>query len=227
MIHDPPAYHGSRPDVLQYVRRPRRVLDVGCNRGAVARSLRQQYPDAQVWGIDVNPEALAAASDTLEAGWCLDLDDLPALQEALSGLTFDTIVAADVLEHTTRFPTVTGILYDHLEPGGQMVVSVPNYGHWHLGWVFLSRRWPRNRRGIFDATHRSVIMWGNLREFVAECPGGRLQVVRRNFRFFETDRRPRLNRAITLALWPLWWVPYANDFLTHQYIFVIRRPTRG
>ncbi len=224
MIHDSPSYHGPRHDVLQFLNQPRRLLDVGCNRGVLARAARMRFPEVRVWGIDLNPEALAMASDVLVKGWCLDLDDTAALHAALGELWFDHIVAADVLEHTVNFARVTGILYAHLEPGGQMLLSVPNTGHWHLLWVFLSRRWPRNERGIFDRTHRSVFLWRNLPEFVAECPGAELVLLRRNLRFFETNRWPRLNRAVTCVLYPLWWVPYVNDLLTHQYIFAIRRP---
>jgi len=203
---------------------PSAVLDVGCNNGSVARAIRRLYPPAKVWGLEINPEALAHALPDLESGWCSDLDKTEQLEANLGDLRFDHILAGDVLEHTVQFQRVTGILYKHLEPGGRMIISVPNYGHWHTLWVFLTRKWQRNERGIFDKTHRTVIMWRNLPEFLLECPGAKLQLLKRNFRFFETKRFWKLNMLITYCLFPLLIIPYVNDFVTMGYIFSITKP---
>jgi 2-polyprenyl-3-methyl-5-hydroxy-6-metoxy-1,4-benzoquinol methylase len=224
--HDNPSYQGHRPDLLDQVKDPRKVLDVGCNNGALCRALRSKYAEAQVWGIEINPKALAKALPDLEAGWCLDLDRNEGLEEVLSGLKFDHIIAGDVLEHTVQYQRITGILYEHLEPGGRIIISVPNYGHWHTLWVFLTRKWQRNERGIFDKTHRTVIMWRNLPEFLAHCPGGEFKLIKRNFRFFETNRWWKLNMLVTYGLFPLLLIPYVKDFVTMGYIFSITKPGR-
>lgn len=225
--HDNPSYQGHRPDLLEQVRDPRRVLDVGCNNGALVRSLRLRHPQVQAWGLEINPDALTKAGPVLVKGWCIDLDRTDELEAALQGLVFDHIIAGDVLEHTVQYQRITGILYKHLAPGGRMIVSVPNYGHWHTLWVFLTRKWQRNERGIFDKTHRTVIMWRNLPEFIAECPGAKLKLVKRNFRFFETNRYWKLNMLVTYTLFPLLILPYVNDFVTMGYIFTIRKPAAG
>lgn len=226
-MHDHSSYRGARPDLIARLRSPERVLDVGCNNGAVARGLKQRYPQTRVWGMEINPEALASAVPDLEVGWCADLDDTQVLERNLTGLQFDHIIAGDVLEHTVHYTRITGILYQHLAPGGRMIISVPNYGHWHTLWVFLTRKWQRNERGIFDKTHRTVIMWRNLPEFAQECPGSELQLLRRNFRFFETNKFWKLNMLITYGLFPLLLIPYVNDFVTMSYLFTITKPGGG
>lgn len=223
-MHNNTSYQLPRPDLLAQLRAPKAVLDVGCNNGAVARSLKARYPEARVWGIEINPEALAQALPLLQRGWTLDLDDLTELKATLSDLEFDHIIAGDVLEHTVNFQKITGILYSHLKPGGRMIISIPNYGHWHTFWVFLTRRWQRNERGIFDKTHRTVIMYGNLPEFLEECPGGVLRLVKRNFRFFETKRFWKLNMALTYLLFPILVLPYLKDFVTMGYVLTITKP---
>lgn len=202
------------------------MLDVGCNQGALARALRRDHQGVRVWGLEINPEALAKAEPVLEHGWCIDLDDLSRLRGVLKDLRFDHVIAGDVLEHTAHFQQITGVLYEHLEPGGKLIISVPNYGHWHTLWVFLTRRWQRNERGIFDKTHRTIIMRGNLREFVEACPGGEFKLLKRNFRFFETNRYWKLNMLVTYALFPLLLIPYIRDFVTMGYIFSIRKPAK-
>jgi trans-aconitate methyltransferase len=222
-MHDNRSYKGPRPDLVSQLRAPFRVLDVGCNNGAVARAIKQRYPDALVWGMDINEQAINEARSILEMGWALDLD-LANLGEVLKGYQFDHIIAGDVLEHTVHFQRITGALYAHLSPGGRMIISVPNYGHWHTIWVFLTRKWQRNERGIFDKTHRTVIMYRNLPEFKAECPGATLRLVERKFRFFETNRFWKLNMVVTWLLCPIMIIPYFRDWLTHSYLLVMSKP---
>jgi len=223
-MHDHRSYRGPRPDLIAQVRDARSVLDVGCNNGAVARALKSAFPQAKVWGLEINAEALTEAMPALEQGWCLDLDRTDELRKSLIGLTFDHIIAGDVLEHTIHYRSITGILYEHLVPGGRIIISVPNYGHWHTLWVFFSRKWQRNERGIFDKTHRTVIMWRNLPEFLRDCPGGKWKLLKRNFRFFETNQHWKVNMVITYALFPLLIVPYINDMVTMGYVFSITKP---
>lgn len=223
-MHDNSSYQGERRDLLRLLNGPSKVLDVGCNNGAVARAIKRKYSNARVWGLEINPEALSKALPDLEQGWCSDLDRTEQLESDLDGLVFDHIIAGDVLEHTVKYQRITGILYKHLAPQGRMIISVPNYGHWHTLWVFLTRKWQRNERGIFDKTHRTIIMYRNLPEFIAECPGAKLELVKRNFRFFETNRFWKINMAITYVLFPLLIIPYVRDFVTMGYVFTITKP---
>lgn len=223
-MHDHASYQGARPVLLRTLRNPRAVLDVGCNNGAVARALKHRFPAARVWGIEINPDALSLAMPTLEHGWIADLDSTD-LDTLLEGLLFDHIIAGDVLEHTMHYQRITRELYGHLESGGRMVISVPNYGHWHTLWVFLTRKWQRNERGIFDKTHRSIFMWRNLGEFAEACPGSRWFLAKRNFRFFETNRYWKLNMLVTWGLFPILIIPYLNDLVTLSYVVVIEKPS--
>lgn len=222
-MHDHLSYRGARPDLVSQLNNPQHVLDVGCNNGAVARATKNKFPGVLIWGLELNPEALSLALPVLEKGWSLDLDTAD-LHQTLNGLCFDHIIAGDVLEHTIHYQRITGELYHHLKPGGKLVVSVPNYGHWHTLWVFLTRKWQRNERGIFDKTHRTVIMYRNLPEFIEQCPSAHLKLVKRNFRFFETNRYWKVNMAITYLLFPIMMIPYLKDLITMGYVFVITKP---
>lgn len=226
VIHDNQSYKVPRRDLIGQVHAPEKVLDVGCNNGAVAQALKKQYPEARVWGIEINPVALQNALPYLEQGWVLDLDNT-ALDQVLGNLTFDTIIAGDVLEHTTNYEKITSQLYARLKYGGRLIISVPNYGHWHTLYVFFSRRWQRNERGIFDKTHRSIFMWLNLGEFAKQCPNSNWKIAKRNFRLFETNKLWKFNIVLTYLLLPLLIIPYINDFLTHSYVIVIDKPQRS
>jgi SAM-dependent methyltransferase len=96
-----------------------RVLDLGCGGGDLGR-LRPD-PTIEVHGIDIRPEAVAAAA-RWETTIRIDLahDSLP-----YADATFQAVFAKDVLEHLPRPWEVLAEVHRVLEPGGRVVVSVP------------------------------------------------------------------------------------------------------
>ncbi|MBJ6801184.1 glycosyltransferase [Geomonas propionica] len=140
----------ERPEVRRLVsRRARRVLDVGCAAGRLGLALKKRQ-GAEVWGIEPAPEAARAAQAVLDrvlAG---------SVEEALPGLPqdyFDSIVAADVLEHLVDPERVLRELAAKLSPGGEVIVSLPNVRHWSVLKELLEGNWEYRDAGILDRTH--------------------------------------------------------------------------
>ncbi len=214
------SYAGSRPDVLAHVRAPTTVLDVGCNEGALARDIRSRFPGARVWGMDINPDAIAKARDVLESGYCLNLDSEGELEQCLGEQTFDTIIAADVLEHTVNPWAVLKQLVRRLNDGGEVLVSLPNFGHWETIFHLLRQRFPRRSRGLYDDTHLRFFMLRNLPELAIDSC--RIEIVQRNYRIWErcgtfVDRRlfgPVID-----------WIPWVREYFVFQYIIRVEKPS--
>ena len=125
-----------------------RALDLGCADGSIALDMRAAGHD--VTGVDVvaSPEVKERVDRFVEA----DLDrGLPA--EVVDGLPFDLIVAADVLEHVRQPDAILRELHDVLAPGGRLLVSVPNFGHWYPRVRVVLGRFDYDRRGILDEGH--------------------------------------------------------------------------
>lgn len=112
------AYRG-RSDTPQNT--PLSVLDIGCGRGLLLREFaargahclgieRDEFPGANSTGVDVHIGAL---------------DDA-----ALAERRFDIIVIWHVLEHVTELGALLRTLPAHLNPGGLLVISVPNFSSW-------------------------------------------------------------------------------------------------
>ena len=65
----------------------RRIIDLGTGSGCIALALKQYYPDAEVWGVDINKGALKVAGENarknkLGVNWgFLDLTDSPPLEQ--------------------------------------------------------------------------------------------------------------------------------------------------
>ena len=157
-----------------------RVLDLGCSSGVLGSRLKDEQGVRTVVGIELDPGYAEDARKRLDDVHCLDLNDLPGRDDVLMALgRFDCIVAADVLEHLVKPWAVLEAAVETLEPGGSVVVSLPNVRHWSvLRALLLQGTWPRaDEGGIFDSTH---LRWFALRDAIEmiEAAGLRIEAVR-------------------------------------------------
>ena len=166
------AYSGDRPEVRALVPQwARRVLDVGCSTGAVGAALARER-GVEVVGIESDP-AFAAEARTRLAG-VVEGDAEDVLAEGADLGRFDCVVAADVLEHLRDPWTALARSVELLEPGGAVVVSLPNVRFFETFWQLGVRgRWPRRAEGIFDRTH---LRWFTLRDARELLEGAGLEV---------------------------------------------------
>ncbi len=146
-----PSPHSSHGRLLSWLsgRAPSRVLDVGCSDGRFGALVRAQ--GHHVDGLDVvKHEGIATRLDGFVEA---DLED--GVPESVG--RYDVVVAGDVLEHVTEPASLLADLCAHLEPGGELLVSVPNFAHWY----------PRTRvaAGLFDYDHRGLLDRGHVRFF--------------------------------------------------------------
>lgn len=125
-----------------------RILDLGCGDGQLATLAAHKGHD--VTGIDPHPPAVGdhdgvhfIAAD-LDGGLPKELrDDLP----------FDTVVAANVLEHVRRPDNLLTELADITTPDVELIVCIPNFAHWYPRVRVASGHFDYDRRGILDSTH--------------------------------------------------------------------------
>jgi GT2 family glycosyltransferase/2-polyprenyl-3-methyl-5-hydroxy-6-metoxy-1,4-benzoquinol methylase len=139
-----------REDVLAQVpATARTVLDLGCGAGALGERLRQRQP-CEVWGIECDPDAAREARGRLdhviEAGVNEAAASLPAAH-------FDTLIAADVLEHLADPFAALRALAPSLAPGATVVISLPNIQHHSVVRDLLRGQFTYVPAGILDQTH--------------------------------------------------------------------------
>jgi 2-polyprenyl-3-methyl-5-hydroxy-6-metoxy-1,4-benzoquinol methylase len=100
-----------------------RVLDFGGGNGILTPTLSNLY--REVVCVDRQPEmAEEVVRSRRLTNVTLHRDDLRTL--GLPAASFDTIVAADVLEHLTDYRPVVRELARLLAPGGELLVSAPS-----------------------------------------------------------------------------------------------------
>jgi len=101
------------------------LLDVGCGEGLILERLNQET-ELRCHGIDISPLAITLAHqhgvENCEVAEIFDLDK-----------TFDHIFAGDVLEHTMKPEIILKKMYELLNPGGDILISVPIQKEKHIG----------------------------------------------------------------------------------------------
>lgn len=136
----------------------REILDVGCANGALGRRWSQLHGEAAFDGLE--PEATQAA----EARSCYRQVWETSLEAFTPEASYDLIICGDVLEHLDDPWTQLGRVASWLRPGGYLLLSVPNAGHWSLVADQAQGRFSYLPWGLTCITHRRWFTEASMRE---------------------------------------------------------------
>ena len=138
---------------------PGRVLDLGCSGGLLAEKIRAA--GHTVVGVDVLE--IPGVRERTDEFYTADLDKpLPAEV----GGQFDLVIAGDIIEHLSRPGDILRDILRVMRPGGQLIVSVPNFGHWYPRFRVALGGFGYDRRGVLDNTHLRFFTRRTLRRTV-------------------------------------------------------------
>jgi SAM-dependent methyltransferase len=193
--------------------RPRRVLDLGCGPGSVARACRELGAD--VVGVDLIEPPPGAVNEFFQAD--LDQDPLP-----VDPYDFDCVLLLDVIEHLSepeRFLISMRNSSRHpaYEARPIFVLSTPNVAFAAIRANLLLGRFTYADRGIMDVTHKRLFTKSSLIAALRDS-GYKVHSVRPVPVPFENivTGRPRLGRLLTKiasALCRVWPRMFAFQFL--------------
>jgi len=136
--------------VVELVGTGKRVLDVGCATGYLARVLGQR--GNAVSGVEIDPEAAEVARPLLDQLAVGDLETID-LVGVFGEHSFDVVVFADVLEHLRNPLDVLRGARGLLADDGFVVVSLPNIAHGAVRLALLQGRFEYRELGLLDDTH--------------------------------------------------------------------------
>ena len=133
------------------------ILDCGCNTGRGGDVLRQEIPNAKLWGIDLLPERIDQIPDGIyEKAMAISSVSLPFADNF-----FDAIVSGEVVEHIPD-PDLLATFEEFrrvLKPDGTILLTTPNPN------AFLVKL---GRTHIFDEpSHVNIMSPGLLRAKLA------------------------------------------------------------
>jgi SAM-dependent methyltransferase len=120
------------PHIYSCLRPGDSVLDAGCGMGFYSLHLARRFPQAAVQAIDVDPACLDALSRMTTRNRLNNLQIKQGSLEHLDlGRSFDCVLLIDVLEHIEQDIEAVERIAAHLQPGGRLIVHVPQREQLH------------------------------------------------------------------------------------------------
>jgi len=192
------------------------LLDIGCGYYPVTSEIRMK----RKVGLDVSVKAALKSEKEFHEFYFLDIANTgkEVLKENLG--TFDTVVAAELLEHLENPADVIEKIEHLLNPNGRALVTLPNGGS-IAGIVDKMRNNGKyNRFKLYHRTHISLL---KIKEWERLFKRAGLDVYLFDFRpsdiveGFPSETMPGWKAFCSLF----------PDFLAHQFYFVIEKPNNG
>jgi 2-polyprenyl-3-methyl-5-hydroxy-6-metoxy-1,4-benzoquinol methylase len=110
--------------------------------------LRSQRDVLHAAGMEISPEAAAKARGTFD----LVLTGNAETMDMPAG-SFDLVIILDVLEHLVDPWRMVQRIQAALAPGGSIIASIPNVGHYSVCSGLLRGKWDYGDFGLLDRTH--------------------------------------------------------------------------
>jgi SAM-dependent methyltransferase len=145
---------------------PKRVLDVGCGPGFVAKGC--EALGCQVTGLDRVPPLPHMMSEFRQVD--LDQEPLP-----VDPFAYDAILLLDVIEHLAEPEAFLVRLRNESralrpgQPAPAVIVSVPNVGFAAVRLNLALGRFNYAERGILDITHKRLFTRATLLRMLRDC----------------------------------------------------------
>jgi O-antigen biosynthesis protein len=152
---------GSHMKMIEQVGRDKRVLDIGCSSGYLAKRLVDR--GCTVIGMDLDPKDLEVAQQ-----WCAEVyaGNIEDMGLPFEEGTFDVVLCGDLVEHLRDPTAALARVRPLLKPGGLLVLSTPNVANWSIRLMFLFGRFRYTDRGILDRTHAHLFTRKTLRQAI-------------------------------------------------------------
>lgn len=146
------AYHDAeRREVLPFIKRDSRILEIGCGTGATLALLKSHGLCRWAGGVEYAPEAAKRAALVADRLW---QGDVESLDLDIPAGALDAVLCLDVLEHLVDPWKLTERLAQLLAPGGILLASLPNIRNDRILRDLAFRgRWDYQDDGILDRTH--------------------------------------------------------------------------
>jgi 2-polyprenyl-3-methyl-5-hydroxy-6-metoxy-1,4-benzoquinol methylase len=140
--------HGGHAKLLALIGAGKRVLDIGCSSGYLARPLVER--GCTVVGIEQDEAAAEAARKV-----CTEVltGDVETMVLPFPPGSFDVVLCGDLIEHLSAPGQFLARVRPLLRDDGRLVLTTPNVANWAMRLGLLLGRWRYTDRGILDSTH--------------------------------------------------------------------------
>jgi len=207
------------------------ILDAGCGAGVFSFELAKQHPEAQVTGVELEPELVDRANEIARRA---GLSNCHFEQGDVTKLDFENafelVVSVDNFEHVEDDIAAMRTLLRALRPGGRLVAHVPGY---ERRWILLRRRVNFDVPGHVRPGYRADQLVAKLQEAGFEVTGhqytyGPVETFTNNISYLITGADQRRKMAYA-AIFPLllafsWFGQFSRPRWGAGVLAVARRP---
>ncbi len=189
------------------------VLEIGCDCGASLLEIRNRFPNARLYGSEINAKAAQVASHFAQVA----VNNIEEKNLPFSGEKFDYILFGDVLEHLHSPLDALVYCRELLGEEGCVLASIPNLMHISVMEEILRGDFTYRESGLLDKTHIHFFTYNEMLRMFQEA-GYEIGKIVIN-RYPMSDRQEQLTEAL-LAL-----DGRAERFMyeTFQYIVTAKR----
>lgn len=152
-----------RPDlaeIARWVPHQARVLDLGCGDGMLMAWLAHQK-SCTGYGVEIDHEKVLAC---VRRGVRVIQADIDQGLSMFGTAQFDVVVLSQALQATHQTERV---LRDIARLGREVIVSIPNFGHWSHIWSLASGHMPVNKRLPYQWYDTPNLHFATIRDFEA------------------------------------------------------------
>lgn len=136
------------------------ILDYGFGDGSLLLWLRREKFCRGLYGVEIDEDAFKAMHDLYDKTWLLDLTRPDAHLESEFEGFFSHVLMPMSLEHTYDPWYVLKKMNKYLQPGGSVIIEVPNAQSWESIYRLLTGDFPYVSGGTWDFSH---IRWYTLK----------------------------------------------------------------
>lgn len=130
----------------------KRVIEIGCSSGALAREFKKIHPDTHWVGVEIDPDYAELAKRYCDKTVVQNLDHCsPDFFQEYANC--DCWIFADVLEHLRDPWSVFKNIRNVIPENGCIVACVPNAQNWSLIARLAVRDFRYEDMGLLDRTH--------------------------------------------------------------------------
>jgi SAM-dependent methyltransferase len=189
-----PAHEQHNPDLLRFIpTSARRIVEVGCSSGALAREYKKVNPHCHYLGMEIVPAYAELARRYCDAVLVLDIESLD--DDAVRKFEADCWVFGDTLEHLRDPWAVLRRIRNAIPPDGNVVACIPNAQHWSVQARLGSGELRYEDMGLLDRTH---LRWFTRITILEMFQQTGFRVVTGHPRVFNEPQREKIMPAIEM-----------------------------
>ncbi len=216
-MHQTPSHEQHNPDLLAVIPLDaKRIVEVGCSSGALAREYKKINRNCHYMGVEVNSEYARLAERHCDAVVELDIEDVDEnlLRDVFS---CDCWIFGDTLEHLKDPWLLLGKIRKTIPDGGSIVACIPNAQHWSVQAKLNCGNFRYEDSGLMDKTH---LRWFTRLTIFEMFQNAGFEIIQEVPRIFNEPDRVRVLSAIRLMASSIGADPEmaVNDALPLQYV---------